>query len=261
MEAAKLRLSFGVGVFISIISLPEFWLPAYRAGGGVLSCLYHLPPDIRRASDETIVEDMRRVARLRRGSHLRYVTYMEHGRFCGTTVVHRFGSWNKALERAGLAVGKRVDIPTEELFRQMEFMWRKLGRRPVYTDYEGMPGMPCSSTYAHRFGSWRKALEAFVEWANRRGKGEKAGMEEAVKVGIRKRRTARKADLRLRYRVLRRDGFKCVQCGRSPANEAGVRLHVDHVLAWAKGGETVYENLQTLCERCNLGKATLAARE
>ncbi|MGH6770170.1 MAG: HNH endonuclease [Xanthobacteraceae bacterium] len=31
-------------------------------------------------------------------------------------------------------------------------------------------------------------------------------------------------------------------------------MHVDHILAFAKGGRTVLENLQTLCEACNLGK-------
>ncbi|MCW5775769.1 MAG: HNH endonuclease [Phycisphaeraceae bacterium] len=31
-------------------------------------------------------------------------------------------------------------------------------------------------------------------------------------------------------------------------------LHVDHILAWSNGGETVLANLQTLCDRCNLGK-------
>ena len=34
-------------------------------------------------------------------------------------------------------------------------------------------------------------------------------------------------------------------------------LHVDHIKAWAKGGETVLENLQTLCSVCNIGKSDL----
>jgi 5-methylcytosine-specific restriction endonuclease McrA len=64
----------------------------------------------------------------------------------------------------------------------------------------------------------------------------------------------------LRYEVLQRDGFRCVMCGRSPGKEAGVMLHVDHIRPWSAGGETVKENLQTLCERCNLGKGALVAR-
>jgi 5-methylcytosine-specific restriction endonuclease McrA len=34
----------------------------------------------------------------------------------------------------------------------------------------------------------------------------------------------------------------------------GVRLHVDHVKPWSKDGETVLENLQILCNVCNIGK-------
>jgi 5-methylcytosine-specific restriction endonuclease McrA len=34
-----------------------------------------------------------------------------------------------------------------------------------------------------------------------------------------------------------------------------VQLHVDHIYPWAKGGETVVENLQTLCMTCNIGKS------
>ena len=51
-----------------------------------------------------------------------------------------------------------------------------------------------------------------------------------------------------------RDGFTCKTCGRSPINEKGVKLHVDHIVPWSKGGETIPDNLETKCEQCNLGK-------
>ena len=59
---------------------------------------------------------------------------------------------------------------------------------------------------------------------------------------------------KLRYTVLKRDNFKCCACGASPAKDPSVELHIDHIIPWAKGGETVIENLQTLCSRCNIGK-------
>ncbi len=71
------------------------------------------------------------------------------------------------------------------------------------------------------------------------------------------RSTQRDPSLRLRYRVLARDNFSCVQCGASPAKDPSVELHLDHILAWSKGGETTYENLQTLCFKCNLGKSNV----
>ncbi len=58
----------------------------------------------------------------------------------------------------------------------------------------------------------------------------------------------------LRIKVMERDGFKCRFCGKSPANNPGTCLHMDHIIPYSKGGPTTYENLQTLCRECNLGK-------
>jgi 5-methylcytosine-specific restriction endonuclease McrA len=60
---------------------------------------------------------------------------------------------------------------------------------------------------------------------------------------------------------MRRDDFKCRICGRSPATHPGLVLHVDHVEAWSKGGSTVMENLQTLCEQDNIGKSNLSMKK
>lgn len=60
---------------------------------------------------------------------------------------------------------------------------------------------------------------------------------------------------KLRYQVLKRDNFKCCACGASPAKDPSVVLHIDHIVPWSKGGETIFDNLQTLCSKCNLGKS------
>lgn len=57
---------------------------------------------------------------------------------------------------------------------------------------------------------------------------------------------------RLRWAILVRDGHRCRGCGAT-AQES--RLHVDHIVPWSKGGLTVAENLQTLCDDCNIGKS------
>ena len=67
--------------------------------------------------------------------------------------------------------------------------------------------------------------------------------------------SSRKISDKLRYQVLKRDGFKCCACGASPAKDPSVELHIDHIIPWSKGGETTIDNLQTLCSRCNLGKS------
>ena len=66
---------------------------------------------------------------------------------------------------------------------------------------------------------------------------------------------SRKIPDKLRYQVLKRDGFKCCTCGASPAKDPSVELHIDHIIPWSKGGETTIDNLQTLCSKCNLGKS------
>jgi len=58
---------------------------------------------------------------------------------------------------------------------------------------------------------------------------------------------------KLRMRVLRRDGFRCVVCGRRPTDYVDVELHVHHVLPWGRHGPTAEENLITLCGTCHDG--------
>lgn len=57
----------------------------------------------------------------------------------------------------------------------------------------------------------------------------------------------------IRYNVLKRDNFSCQICGIRAKD--GAKLHVDHIIPVSKGGKTVMSNLQTLCERCNIGKS------
>lgn len=59
-----------------------------------------------------------------------------------------------------------------------------------------------------------------------------------------------------RFAVLRRAGFTCKYCGRKPPE---VRLHVDHVVPWSKGGSNHIDNLCAACDVCNLGKGASAA--
>lgn len=61
-----------------------------------------------------------------------------------------------------------------------------------------------------------------------------------------------KMTAKVRYEVIKRDGYRCRACGF--AVQDGAHLHVDHIVAIANGGETEEANLQTLCTVCNIGK-------
>jgi hypothetical protein len=58
---------------------------------------------------------------------------------------------------------------------------------------------------------------------------------------------ARVARGKLRQEVLKRDSHTC----QHPACDETLYLHVDHKVAFAKGGQTIYENLQVLCATHN----------
>ena len=67
--------------------------------------------------------------------------------------------------------------------------------------------------------------------------------------------TRQPAYLKTRFEVFKRDGFKCVYCGRDVSD--GVKLVADHIYPRAKGGLYTMDNLVTACEDCNLGKSDI----
>src|SRR5262245_57578317 len=61
----------------------------------------------------------------------------------------------------------------------------------------------------------------------------------------------RRVNPALRWETMKRDGFRCVKCGKSQTDE---RLEVDHIDPKSNGGSCELKNLQTLCFTCNRGK-------
>jgi hypothetical protein len=55
----------------------------------------------------------------------------------------------------------------------------------------------------------------------------------------------------IRHEVFKRDSYKCIECGASKDDRC---LHVDHIIPVSRGGTDELDNLQTLCEGCNLAK-------
>jgi hypothetical protein len=66
-------------------------------------------------------------------------------------------------------------------------------------------------------------------------------------------KSSRNIPLGLRYKVFKKDSFKCVACGLSAID--GAKLHVDHKTPFSLGGLTELNNLQTLCSDCNISKS------
>lgn len=213
---------------------------------------FNLEPYNRNVSDQELLDDLRKVASIIGSTIIRGNDYKEHGRFAQHTFRRRFGSWKAALEMVGLKRARGWRTPDDELFANIEGLWLKLGRQPHVSDLKTSQSSFSPNAYLSRFGRWRTALEKFVSWAEER---EPEHQLQDVDKGYAHKRTPRAIGDRLRAKVLLRDGATCRLCGARP--EDGARLHVDHVRPWSKGGETVLENLQILCEKCNLGKTNM----
>jgi Homing endonuclease associated repeat/HNH endonuclease len=211
---------------------------------------FQLEPFNRNVPDEALLAKLKRVASELGKPTVTIDEFNENGKFHSTTLSRRFGTWFKALEAAGLGKTRNLNISNEELFANLVELWVRGGRQPRYNDLTPGRSRYSSGTYANRFGSWRAALEAFVDWANDKGTVDEA---PPTRADLPSRRTPRTINWRLRALVLMRDGARCQMCGATV--QSGATLHVDHKTPWSKGGETVIENLQILCEQCNIGKS------
>ena len=60
-----------------------------------------------------------------------------------------------------------------------------------------------------------------------------------------------KVSNKMRFSIYERDGYQCRKCGIS---QRYAQLEIDHIIPIAKGGKSTYNNLQTLCHRCNIEK-------
>lgn len=204
-------------------------------------------------TDDMILDDLKNVVQKFNVISLTQKIYTQYGQYDCTTVSRRFGTWNKALKLAGLQLSNEVNISDERLFKNLLNLWEHLGKQPTRRDLDNKISEFSQSPYNRRFKSWTDALKLFVIWAN----DEELSAPKENQNLSEKPKNGRDVSLRLRFQVLRRDNFACVQCGASPAKNPSVELHIDHSMPWSKGGDTVYENLQTLCSKCNLGKSNL----
>lgn len=215
-------------------------------------------------SKDDVIKDINRVCTELKKDTLTAREYNIYGRYNSSTLMNNLDmSWNQILNMSKVKITLNRSFANEDLFSEIERIWIMLGRQPTTTDINKGISKYSLNTYARRFGGWRKSLQAFIKYINEE-KSEKTKKQSKVRVEINKQkktifchRTSRDINLRLRFKVLQRDHFKCCICGASPSKDPSVVLHIDHKKPWSKGGETVLDNLQTLCKKCNLGKSDI----
>jgi len=198
---------------------------------------------LERNDAESIIADLRRVAKLLGTEKLRAKDLDRHGRAKYHAVRSQFGSLRKGLEAAGLKTTRFCKGTDEEVIKMLQDLWvltlRDFGRRPRTLDVERY-GLPIAAiTIIKRFGSWKRALIAAAKADAGNGPGERP-------MPVRRRRPIGAHE---RFLVFKRDLYRCRMCGRS-----GVEIEVDHIVPVCKGGTDRLDNLQTLCRKCNRGK-------
>lgn len=217
-------------------------------------------------SKSSLVSSIKSVAGKLGKSQLTAREFTAHSGITIAPILRVFGSWKSALTAAGLdqvASGRRYT--DEECFENLLAVWTQYGRPPQHDEMNKPPSKVGAKAYVRRWGTWRKALAAFVARVNDPSISSETptpqSMPEKAAANSTDARGPREIPLALRYFILKRDNFRCVLDGRSPATEYGVVLHVDHIVPWAKSGPTVASNLRTLCSDCNLGKGATSETE
>jgi hypothetical protein len=231
-----------------------------------------------RATKEMLLSELRLVQLKRPGAVLTYDSYKANGGTHDSSLFRaRFGSWTAAVNAVGGISGDQARYSKDELFDEMQRLWEQCGRQPTQKEMlkQGNIAPKC---YARMFGSWTKAIYAFCVDRNDepactaiqesprcdgdcidqvKAEAPVSIANEEAEPRLIEHATGKTVSPRLRWRVFMRDNFTCKACGRGKAKHAGLEIEVDHIVAYANGGETELNNLQTLCKECNRGKSNL----
>lgn len=94
---------------------------------------YQLKDFNRNILNQELLDDLKRVAQIIGVDKLSSRDYDNNGgKYTSGTICTRFESWNKALEKADLAVVHYRDVSDKELFLNIEHVWINIGRQPVF---------------------------------------------------------------------------------------------------------------------------------
>ena len=211
-----------------------------------------------KVSDEELLSELKRISKIIGENNISRKDFEKYSNYSYTSYRNHFGTFKKALEKVELFRSRNWGTSEEEYLENIKDVWVKLGRQPKYKDMDVSFSKHSSTSYAHYFSSWTKALKRFTEYI----KNENVDTIESIKTKKEiegKHKTSKTINWRLRFIVMNRDNFTCKFCGWSPVKylDPKKELQVDHIKPWSKGGETVLQNLQTLCSKCNIGKSNI----
>jgi hypothetical protein len=224
------------------------WCKAHELAGLKKNKNFNTTPEQCKESIKQITEKLKKTVITKQ-------EYSANGGFSERIIYKHFGSWKAFVEAAGFNVSPlhRERATEEQLFENIEQIWEMLGRQPKTSDFSESFSKFSAGTYRNHFGSLRKALEAFVASLAEEKKFQPKISSEQIaepinpQAVVKKHKTSRTVNYRLRFLVMDRDNFKCFFCGRT--KDDGIKLVVDHFIPWDDYGETVMEKLRTMQQR------------
>lgn len=203
-------------------------------------------------SKEALIADIKTTAEKLKKQTITCDEYDKYGKYGKSCARNRFGGWDKVLQAAGLGETgfHNAGITKEQLLEAIYEAWDRLGRQPNTRDVRNKEVPYGLTTYINQFDSWRNTMIAFVDYAKRR----EGQIVTTPAVSPVQHKTGRTPSAKLKKQIFERDNATCQQCGTNEEKEPGVKLVIDHIIPYSKGGETIYENLQVLCRKCNIEK-------
>lgn len=212
----------------------------------------HFKKHLACPSKEALIRDLQATAKKLGKKTITCDEYEEQGKYGKSCARNRFGSWGKVLEAAGLSETgfHNAGVTKEQLLEAICEAWERLGRQPNTRDVRNKEVPYGLTTYINQFGSWRNCIIELVEYVKHR-QGDAVTTPSTSPI---KHTTGRTPSAKLKSLVFERDNATCQQCGANEENEPGVKLVIDHIIPYSKGGETTIDNLQILCRKCNIDK-------
>lgn len=202
-------------------------------------------------SKDALIEDIKAVAAQLGKDTITSAEYEQKGKYGRSCAYNLIGNWQEVLNAAGLKETgyHTAGVTDEQLLEAIYQAWERLGRQPNTGDLKKREMGYGQTTYINRFGSWKGSIIAFKEYVQNR-----QGNIKIAKASPVTHKTSRTASKKLRAQIFERDQSTCQNCGANEETKPGVKLVLDHIIPYSKGGETIYENLQVLCRKCNIEK-------
>jgi hypothetical protein len=111
---------------------------------------------------ESLLEDIINVSKERKNLYLLKREYEKYGKYNTATIRKRFGIWREIMRKARL----QNKQSTEEYMQNLLKVWDYYGKPPKFTEVKKPFSKYNAPSYIYRYGSWKNAIKAVVEYRN-----------------------------------------------------------------------------------------------